>query len=923
MNMSDGQQFLDVCPSRDELMAFGTGRLAQPALDGVAKHIEAPCSRCEAVLEELVDQADPLLADLRERPAITAAEAEDACRCVLEHVLGPDVSTTAWVPPSSPSTLDRAPLDLPGYETPKLLGMGGMGVVWGVRDLQFERPLALKVMKADGANSDRVCHFLDEARITAQLAHPSIVPVHALGRLADGRPYYTMKLVEGQTLAEILQAEPDLASRRTELLLVFARVCEALAFAHSKRVIHLDLKPSNVMVGAHREVQVMDWGLAKLLDESDNQLGVAGTWPYMSREQANGRFDEVDRRSDVFGLGGMLCAILTGKPPYDGPTPADVIRQAKEADLTGAYARLEGCGADAELIGLARACLSAEPKARPDDASVVEERLTGYLASVQERLDQAKVAEAEARARAEQEERTAEAERQKAEAERQARKLAEKARRRMLWGTASAGLFLVALLAAGFFAWRDHEARQKHLADILDRALTAAMSGDLDTAEQATAEAERAGASTGQVHMLRGQIALHRGQSRKARHHLEEAVRLLPQSVSARGLLAVAYAYDGHWERYNKAVGEMARLTPLTPEDFLFKGYAEARLEPTRGLQTIKQAFDSRPMSGIALLIRAEVRALVAQDTDDLEEAEGAVQDAKYARELLRDNPATLWMSLAAHLVKAGVHEHREEWNLHKTDLELARKYVDALKTFTALPEAVACRWLYFREVDRAEEVLGDLCQASEQTHHVYITFSYALTLYRRGQPGDFKEALRVLKKQRPTYNDRLLPFVLAEHDWPDKHDWPARARKAAEDFTASSQDGAAVMNAQAVLCLLGNKRDAVEASRKLQQEQPGRFFTLRPEPILRCLRYNASEISADDLVRGAKGSRWDECRAHFCVAMTKLAEGDRTWARKHFDMAVKTRAFLESTYDMSWVFQARLAKDPTWPPWIKAGRAK
>jgi hypothetical protein len=583
-----------------------------------------------------------------------------------------------------------------------------------------------------------------------------------------------------------------------------------------------------------------------------------------------------------------------------------VKRQAREADLTSAYTELDKCGADAELIGLARACLSAEPNDRPKDASAVEKRLTDYLTSVEERLR-----------RAEQDRAAAEAQAKEAVLTRQQ---AEKARRRTLWLFAIAGLFLVALLAAGYFAWRDSSARQKHLADVLDKALTAAMGGDLNAAEQATAEAEEAGASAGQVHMLRGQIALHRGQIAQARRHLETAVDRLPQSVATRGMLAVAYASDGQWEWYDKMIQRMNELTPSTPEDFLFKGYAEANLDPKLGLQTIQQAFDRRPMTGIALLIRAEVRALVAQDTGDLKDAEGSVQDASYARELLRDNPASLWVSLGAHLAKAGVHGHRDEPKQRSAELELAGKYALALEPCTALPEAVVYRWLYFREKGEAEKVLKELRQASEQTDHVYVTFCYALTLYRRGQPGDLVEALRVLEKHRGTYSDRLRPFVLAEHDWPDKHDWPARARKAVADFTASSQDGAAVMSAQTVLCLLGDKRDAIKASQKLQQEpEPGRFYTLRREPILRCLRYNAGELAADDLVRGAKGSRWDECLAHFCVAMTKLAEGDRNGAKEQFDAVVETRAFLWGSYDMSWVFQARLATDPAWPKRIQA----
>jgi tetratricopeptide (TPR) repeat protein len=808
-----------------------------------------------------------------------------------------------------------------------------------------------------------------------------------MGWLADGRPYYTMKLVEGHTLADRLKPVSDVNSQRMYLLQVFARVCQALAFAHNEGVIHRDLKPIHVMVGQHGEVHIIDWGLAKVLGrgdvlvpaESSHSPGpissvdgqAMGTWAYMPPEQATGRVKEMDRRSDVFGLGAILCAILTGKPPYVGATPADVERQACDADLTGAYARLEACGVDADLIQLAKRCLVKKPDDRLKDAGELATAVTTYLADVEERAQKAKLAQAVAEEKAERAREKAEAERrvreqaeearrlaeekaeverqkaeadrrvreqadearrlaeekaeveqQKAEAERQARKLAEKARWRMLWGSACATLFLVVLLAAGLFAWRDSEARQKILADTLDRALTAAMSGDLDAADQATAEAERAGASPGQVHILRGQIALHRGQSREARQHLEEAVRLLPKSVAAWGMLAAAHADDGHWERYDKAIQEMERLTPSSPEDFLFKGYAEAYLEPERGLQTIKQAFDRRPMMGIALLLRAEVRAFVAQDKDDLVAAEGAVQDANYAKELLRKNPAALWVSLEAHLAKAGVHEHREELNQRQAELDLAGIDAEALKQFTALPEAVVFRWVYFRELGKEEEVLEELREASKNTEHMYVTSCCALALYRRGRRSDLKEALDVLDRRLGSYTDRLRPFVLAEYDYRDRPDWQARALKASKDFAARTQDGAAVMDAQSVLRLLGKKEDAVKASEALLEKED-RFYTLRREPIVRCVRYNTGKLTADQLLEAAGRSWWDQCLAHFNIAMTKLADGDRKGAKEHFDKAIKTRASGWGEYDLSWVFHDRLEKDPNWPPWIPQGRAK
>jgi hypothetical protein len=213
---------------------------------------------------------------------------------------------------------------------------------------------------------------------------------------------------------------------------------------------------------------------------------------------------------------------------------------------------------------------------------------------------------------------------------------------------------------------------------------------------------------------------------------------------------------------------------------------------------------------------------------------------------------------------------------------------------------------------------------ASERTDHVYVTFCYALTLYRRGGPGDLEKALHVLldEKKRDTYNGRLLPFVLAEHDYQNKDNWPAPAQKAAADFAGRVQDGAAAMDAQAVLCLLGNKEESVKTSKALLR-QPDKVYVLRREPILRCLRHNAGYLPADQLVQEAGISRWDQCLAHYYVAMTKLAEGDRKGAKEHFDKVIKTRAFQWGPYDMSWVFQARLAKDPTWPRWISKGRAK
>jgi tetratricopeptide (TPR) repeat protein len=809
-----------------------------------------------------------------------------------------------------PAWVDGVPESLPDFgqlERIRYLGHGGMAVVYKAFDRGLRIDVALKTpLPVHLSNEGVIRLFHTEPRSMARLKHSHIVPVHRDDE-HEGRPYFTMAWIDGESLDDRLEEFLQAPRRAAELLVKVAR---AIHHAHQRGVLHRDLKPANIILDKEGEPHVTDFGLAKQLGTVECLVemvapldtvsrvfqGIFGTLQYMSPEQATPG-QELTTASDVYGLGATLYALLTGRPPFRGETVEDTLKLVRDGKPEPPGEIRRSLPRDLEAICLK--CLEKKPDDRYGTAKDLADDLQRFLDGKPVWARPAWPL----------------------------RKLWMWACREPAWAVAAslAALLLLAVLVGVFI---NERAKQRQVEDTVNRALTAAIGGDLEAAEQAVAEAEQAGASDGQVQMLRGQIALHRGQSQKAMQHLDQAVQLLPKSVAARGMLASAYASDGQWEQYDKEIRHMKELTPSTPEDFLFKGYAEANLDPKLGLQTIEQAFARRPTMAILRLLRAEVRALVAQDTDDLGVAKEAVEDATFARNWLgAKNPAALWVSLGTHLSKAGVHEHRAELKQRREELELAGKYADALKPFTKLPallpEAVVYRWLYFREERKEEDLLEELRLASEKTDHVYVTFCYALTLYKRGQPGDFKEALRVLKKnQRPTYNDHLRPFVLAEHDWPDKHDWPARARKAAEDFARWSQDGAAVMETQAVLCLLGEKEASLKASQALL-ERPVRFYALRPKPLLRCLRYNAGKLSADELIQEAKDSRWDQCLAHFYVAMTKLAEGNRKAAQEHFDKVVKTRAYLWGTYDLAWVFQARLATDPTWPQRIQPKRAK
>ncbi len=334
------------------------------------------------------------------------------------------------IKPSSKEMPESA--DVSGkYQIHGEIARGGMGAVLRGRDVDLGRDLALKVLlDSHKEKPELVKRFIEEAQIGGQLQHPGIVPVYDLGAFADRRPYFTMKLVKGRTMAELIRARSSSSADWPRFLSIFASIAQTMAYAHARGVIHRDLKPSNVMVGSFGEVQVMDWGLAKVLParatpdldcgphleaefpasviqtgrssgaELSQAGSVLGTPGYMAPEQARGEIDQVDERADVFGLGAMLCEILTGLPAFTGGNPAETLRKAARGDVADALARLNRSGAEVELIGLAENCLGPEPADRPGSARQVSERITAYLAGVQDRLRKAELARVEASARA-------------------------------------------------------------------------------------------------------------------------------------------------------------------------------------------------------------------------------------------------------------------------------------------------------------------------------------------------------------------------------------------------------------------------------------------------------------------------------------------------------------------------------------------
>jgi serine/threonine protein kinase len=223
------------------------------------------------------------------------------------------------------------------YSIIGVAGHGGMGTVYVARDHVLEREVAVKVLDVADQQGSRASRLQKEARILARLDHPGIVPIHDAGTLPDGRTFYVMKLIQGRRLDDFLASPQSLPERLT----AFARVLDAVAFAHAHGVVHRDLKPENVMAGSFGEVYVMDWGVAQD-SHPEGEPAVVGTPGFMPPEQEQAR-DRVDARADIFALGAMLAHLAGPAPP---PALKAIAEKASQPDADQRYPDVAALAAD-------------------------------------------------------------------------------------------------------------------------------------------------------------------------------------------------------------------------------------------------------------------------------------------------------------------------------------------------------------------------------------------------------------------------------------------------------------------------------------------------------------------------------------------------------------------------------------------------
>lgn len=319
-----------------------------------------------------------------------------------------------WGAPSSGDLVPAVHEHAGRYEELRIFGSGGMGQILLVHDCHLGRDVALKTLLPDRFGTQTrggaptaamltvpiIARFLQEARITGQLEHPAIVPVYELGYRDDGTLYYTMKLVRGKTLSDAL-AETKTLQDRLAYLKHFLDICYAIAYAHSRGVIHRDIKPLNMMIGEFGETVVLDWGIAKLKGQADIhakglsegvrtlRLGDAeataktmhgqtiGSPFYMPPEQAAGKTDQINEKSDTYSLGALLYHLLAGVPPYHGNTARQFLE--KVVQFPPKPVREIEPNAPPELVAVCERAMQADASKRYDNAKDLAEEIERYI----------------------------------------------------------------------------------------------------------------------------------------------------------------------------------------------------------------------------------------------------------------------------------------------------------------------------------------------------------------------------------------------------------------------------------------------------------------------------------------------------------------------------------------------------------------
>ena len=814
------------------------------------------------------------------------------------------------------------------FEIVRELGRGGMGVVFEAVQRSLNRRVALKVLAPGlGLTPRAVQRFRREAESAAKLHHTNIVPVYATGE-DSGFHFYAMELIDGPSLDRVIaelresktaKATPTLAPGLTTtgpyldtstptgsavsglssggayfdtVARVIADVAEALDHAHQNNVIHRDIKPGNLLLGSDGRLSVNDFGLARALEEPGMTTTgeFVGTPAYMAPEQIAGGRIPVDHRCDIYSLGATLYELLTLRPPFIADRRDQLLAMVIQKEPVAPRRMNPQVPRDLETICLK--CLEKDPDRRYRSAKELADDLRRF---VNRFAIQAKRAGLLTKAK--------------------------KWVKRNPALTAAGVAVLLALGAAGVFAYQSHrseklraateeqherERREERLHAAMDRAILAALRGDLAAAEQAIGEAESNGATPAQSQLLRGQVAFNRGDTAAALPHLRLAYQAMPDNITARCLLAEAeFEVTFSGVEFNRLWAAADHLTPVTPEDHIYLGRFFRFFDWERALALIDTGLRLRE-SPVGRLFRCEVLRERAADTADLADAKRAVEAAAVARTLLPDNPQALIASLTAVRLEVAAHAERGDRVRAGEADQQAERFAAELEA--RFPDHLPAAWtrLFYLLAKRSPLAEPLLLRMRHD-----LPGTYAAHLAANGQAAEavrfYAPQIGRLKAQAP-----YMTLGLLQANAGDRAAAYDTYRASVAARLGNENDGIPLL----ILWFLGRREEAVAAFRGLRVVAPNWPLIGRTWEI-HWLDFHTGELSESALLREAGQSRTKRSQAHAAIGMVRLAAGDREAARDHFRTLLRVCEDGEYwTATARWLL-ARLDADPNWPPWL------
>ena len=688
---------------------------------------------------------------------------------------------------SSPTNHPLEQQRLGDFVLDREIGRGGMGVVFSALQISLNRQVALKVLSNTiGLTTKSVQRFHREAEAAARLHHTNIVPIYATGE-DNGAHFYAMELIDGPSLDQVIHklkqvpTNPQGAPRNTTneqtnptpldatgpylggqgaaspssglsasslnsgsayfdtVARMIAEVADALDYAHQQGVIHRDIKPSNLLLAPTGRLSVNDFGLARMLEQPGMTITgeMVGTPRYMSPEQITAGRIPVDQRTDIYSLGATLYEMLTLRPPFDAESRDQLLAQVIQKEPKPPRKVNAKIPVDLETICLKG--MEKDPDRRYQTAGQMAEDLRRYgnrFAILARRAGPIS-------------------------------KTLKWVKRNRALSAALAAVLVVGGVAAGM-AYRAHFEAVKHDLELLeekrrsalDKAMLASRLEDFDGAREAIRAAEKLGCSAGQIRMLQGQLELYQGHTKESIEQLTQAVELLPDSVAAWSLLAVAFNHSGQQTDSARAITEAMKRTPVTQEDFLFRGHAESTLDPENGLLNLDEAVRKRP-SALAHLLRTEALKLQVLIRPDLGKAKLAMEDIQAIKRQFPENAMVLSLHALVHLTCYFVFDDLHEPTLRQAAFTEGKKDVRALERYSASVQAMVARWTFLEETGQAGVGLADLRRSCNETKSPVLVFNLGSYCYKQ---GDFEQAVKAYELSNGENTlDLLRILALAE----------------------------------------------------------------------------------------------------------------------------------------------------------------